>query len=192
MPFDIPTFNSINDRQYIRPTYIDPMTGGITYNNPMNTPQAQAPMPTPSYGNMPTGGDFFSQLAGLFGGMQQAAQQRPMSLSERLMEARRMPSPTGYGYDGGNRPLEQETRMRGALDRRASGMGQFGQASGGRRPSSQSPAMPPRGPAAAPGLLPNPNQQPAGGKPPSRFGTPSQVYDPREYSGFRNRFGGTL
>jgi hypothetical protein len=185
MPF-IPTFNAINDRQYIRPTYIDPMTGGVTYNNPMNAPQATPTAPSPAYGPMPTGGDFFSQLAGLFGGMQQAAQQRPMSLSERLMEARRMPSPTGVRYDGGNTNLEQETRMRGALERRNSRMGQFGQASGGR----QNPA--PRGPVAAPGFLPNPNQQPAGKKPADRFGTPSQVYDPREYSGFRNRFGGTL
>jgi hypothetical protein len=189
MPFNIPMFNAINDRQYIRPTYVDPMTGGLTYNNPAMMPAmapAPAPTPMPSYGGMPGGGDFFSQLAGLFSGMQQSARQPMMGATERMAQARAMPQVTGYGYTGGNRPLEQETRMRGALERRNSRMGQFGQASGGR----QNPA--PRGPVAAPGFLPNPNQQPAGKKLGDRFGTPSQVYDPREYSGFRNRFGGTL
>lgn len=131
MPF-IPTFNAINDRQYIRPNYFDPVTGGITYNNPVNMPQATPPAPAPTAGNMPTGGDFFSQLAGLFGGMQQAAQQRPMGMNERLMAARQMPPTTGARYDGGNTNLEQETRMRAARERRDSTMGQFGRASGGR------------------------------------------------------------
>jgi len=131
MPF-IPTFNAINDRQYIRPNYFDPVTGGITYNNPVNMPQATPPAPAPTYGPMPTGGDFFSQLAGLFSGMQQSARQPMMGATERMAQARAMPQVTGYGYTGGNRPLEQETRMRDASQRKASTMGQFGRASGGR------------------------------------------------------------
>ena len=134
MPWDIPSFNAINDRQYLRPTYVDPVTGGLTYNNPVNMPQAQPPVPTmPSYGGMPAGGDFFSQLAGLFNAAQQPMAQRPaMGMNERLMAARQMPQVTGYGYGGGNRPLEQETRMKNAAQRKASMTGQFGRASGGR------------------------------------------------------------
>ena len=134
MPFNIPMFNAINDRQYIRPTYVDPMTGGLTYNNPAMMPAmapAPAPTPMPSYGGMPGGGDFFSQLAGLFSGMQQSARQPMMGATERMAQARAMPQVTGYGYTGGNRPLEQETRMRDASQRKSS-MGQFGRASGGR------------------------------------------------------------
>lgn len=146
MPFDIPMFNAINDRQYIRPTYVDPMTGGLTYSNPAMMPAmspAPAPAPMPSYGGMPGGGDFFSQLAGLFGGMQQAARQPMMGATDRLAQARAMPQVTGYGYGGGNRPLEQETRMRDAAQRKASMTGQFGRASGGRsRPRASNGFMP--------------------------------------------------
>lgn len=162
MPF-IPTFNAINDPARLRSNF-DPLTGSFqssipTYGpNFLQTPATNAgavPPAVPTYGNVSPGGDFFSQLAGLFGGMQQPAMGGAnqfwsgmgagrstyqdmgstrvpnMGLSGQLQEARRMPSPTGYGYDGGNRPLEQETRMRDASQRKSS-MGQFGRASGGR------------------------------------------------------------
>lgn len=193
MPFDwTPTFNSINDRQYIRPTYVDPETGLLSYNNPaMNPPAAvtnptpPVPMPAPT---MP-GQDFFAQLAGLFsqGGMGGAPQPRPyMGAQDALARVRQMGPVTGYGTPGGQGRFGGVSRegQRAMFEGQARALGrQQQQPSAPRFGSGRQVPMAPKGPARVPqGLLPMPKQ-------PGRFGAPSQVFDKGSQSRTRNMFG---
>lgn len=193
MPFDwMPTFNSINDRQYIRPTYVDPETGLLSYNNPaMNPPAAvtnpmpPVPMPAPT---MP-GQDFFAQLAGLFsqGGMGAAPQPRPyMGAQDALARVRQMGPVTGYGTPGGQGRFGGVSRegQRAMFEGQARALGrQQQQPSAPRFGSGRQVPMAPKGPARVPqGLLPMPKQ-------PGRFGAPSQVFDKGSQSRTRNMFG---
>lgn len=193
MPFDwMPTFNSINDRQYIRPTYVDPETGLLSYNNPaMNPPAAvtnpmpPVPMPAPT---MP-GQDFFAQLAGLFsqGGMGGAPQPRPyMGAQDALARVRQMGPVTGYGTPGGQGRFGGVSRegQRAMFEGQARALGrQQQEPSAPRFGSGRQAPMAPKGPARVPqGLLPMPKQ-------PGRFGAPSQVFDKGSQSRTRNMFG---
>lgn len=131
-----PSFNAINDRQYIRPTYFNPDTGGIQYNPYAPTPTPVSAPPTGMAMGMPGPGmDFFSQLAGLINAQQSAQRGPVMGPTDRLAAAGRMPPTTGYGYTGGNRPLEKETMYRAARQ------GQMGRASGGRGSRPERPAQ---------------------------------------------------
>ncbi len=209
MPFEPARFNAINDRQYIQPNYFNPETGGIQYNPYAPTPAPVAAVPT----NMPMGApnpgmDFFAQLAGLIGNQQRAPQssysgplsgyadmaRQMMDLQKRAAEEQNMMmgirTPGGVGPFGGVSKDIQNEIFKGR-GRAMSGMqyGQPGRASGGR---GERPQMEPKGPASAPGLLPGPGASIPGTKDPTRFGTPSQVYGPRDQERFRTRFGGRL
>lgn len=149
-----PSFNAVNDRPYLQSNY-DAAAGQFRSSIPnylpnfLQTPPAMAPAaPAPAAGGgMPSGGDYFAQLAGLMGmapgmgaapsgnfysnmggrtyqsmGTPATAQNTdPLSYAKYMM-----PPTTGYGYTGGNRPLEKETMYRAARQ------GQMGRASGGR------------------------------------------------------------
>ena len=189
MPFDwMPTFNAINDRQYIRPTYVDPETGLVTYNNPAMRPPAAVTNPTPAV-PMPAptmpGQDFFAQLAGLFsqGGTPGAPQPRPyMGAQDALMRVQQMGPVTGYGTPGGQGRFGGVSRegQRAMFEGQARALGRQQQQTS---PQVRQGPMAPKGPARAPqGLVPMPKQ-------PNRFGVPSQVFDKGSQSRTRNMFG---
>lgn len=156
-----PSFNAVNDRPYLQSNY-DAAAGQFRSSIPnyipnfFQTPPAMAPSaPAVSAGGgMPSGGDYFAQLAGLMGmaqgmgaspsgnfysnmggrtyqamGTPATAQNTdPLSYAKYMM-----PPTTGYRYDGGTNPLEQETRQRVAKEGMARRQaGQMGRASGGR------------------------------------------------------------
>lgn len=198
MPWDVPTFNAINDRQYIRPTYFNPDTGGIQ-STPYVAPPAAVPSiapVSPMGGFQPGGGDFFAQLAGLLSGQSASFRPQGMTPTQSIQWAMSQGPVTGYGTGGGQGPYGGVSREGQQAMFRGRGQGmagmQFGQRGLQSRPTpsaTRAPQAPmaPKGPArapTAPGLLP-PEQ-----KMPGRFGAPSQVYEPRESSRLRNRFGG--
>lgn len=200
MPFNIPTFNAINDRQYLRPTYFNPDTGSI-----QSTPYVPPPVPIPSVapvspmgGFQPGGGDFFAQLAGLLSGQQPGSFPQSMNFTQSLQNAMRQGPVYGYGTTGGQGPYGGVSREGQMAMFRGRGQGmagmQFGQGGLQTRPTPPAARMPmaPKGPAREPMAPKGPARMPAEQKVPGRFGAPSQVYDPRESSRFRSGFGGRL